>query len=99
MTDESAPEMVPTRPLRNWLLAWQLWTGDPPSVIANGLGLDAVLVSELLADGHPRMLSVDVADAVADVLGVPADRAFGRGGCDALWSELPERLASVLRHS
>lgn len=98
MTSHPDSDMVPTRPLRNWLIAWQVWTGDQPTTIATGFGLDAGLVVELLAEGHPRMLRADAAMAVADALSVDCDGVFGRGGSDDLWSEVPKHLAVALRH-
>lgn len=98
MTADPTPDTVPTRPLRNWLLAWQIWTGDTPATIACGFGLDPELVVELLADGHPRMLSLDEATGIAGALGASVGALFGRGGCDGLWSEVPEQLAAALRH-
>ena len=50
------PERLPTRPLRNWLLAWRIWTGDPPATIARGFGLDEDVVAELLSPRPPLMM-------------------------------------------
>ena len=97
MTVDPAPDMLATRPLRNWLLAWQIWTGDSATTIARGFGLDSKLVVELLADGHPRMLPIEAAVAVADALGVELDGVFGRAGSDDLWSEVPRPMERLLR--
>ncbi len=53
------PERLPTRPLRNWLLAWRIWTGDPPETIARGFDLDEGLVAELVSPRPPLMLETD----------------------------------------
>lgn len=98
MTVDPAPDMLSTRLLRNWLLAWQIWTGDSAAMIARGLGIDPDLVVELLADGHPRMLPIEAAVGIADALGVELYGVFGRAGSDDLWSEVPEGLAVALRH-
>ncbi len=52
----TVPERLPSRPLRNWLLAWHILTGDPAYVIAKGFDLDPVLVVDLLSAEVPRML-------------------------------------------
>ncbi len=51
------PERLPSRPLRNWFLAWHIHTGDPADVIAKGFDLDPVLVGDLLAGEVPLMIS------------------------------------------
>lgn len=96
-TIDPAVETVSTRPLRNWLHAWHLFTGDQPARIARGFGLDPDLVTELLADGHPRTLHAGAAAAVADALGVPVDELFARPGSDDLWAEIPECIADAIR--
>ncbi len=55
------PKRLPSRPLRNWLLAWRIWTGDPPETIARGFDLDETLVAELLGPRPPLMLSTEAA--------------------------------------
>lgn len=54
-------DAVPSRPIRDWLTAWMITTGDPPETIAKGFGLGAAFVAELLGAEPPRMLDVDVA--------------------------------------
>ena len=54
-------QAVPSRPLREWLTAWMITTGDPPETIAKGFALDATFVAELLGAEPPRMLDVVVA--------------------------------------
>ena len=56
--------MVPAGPLRQWLTAWAITTGDPLDVIAQGFDLDATLVAELLGSEPPRMLDSAVARKV-----------------------------------
>lgn len=55
------PERLPSRPLRNWFLAWHIHTGDPAEVIAKGFDLDPVLVAEMLGGGAPPMIRTDEA--------------------------------------
>ena len=62
------PERLPTRPLRNWLLAWRIWTGDPPETIARGFDLDEELVVELLGPRPPLMMKSDDAIGVCQSL-------------------------------
>jgi len=50
------PERLPSRPLRNWFLAWHIHTGDPVDVIAKGFDLDPVLVDDLLSGEVSLML-------------------------------------------
>ena len=52
-------DRLPSRPLRNWFLAWHIHTGDSPEVIAKGFGLDEDMVIELLSREVPLMLSRD----------------------------------------
>lgn len=54
-------DAVPSRPIREWLTAWMINTGDPPETIAKGFDLDAAFVAELLGAEPPRMLDVAVA--------------------------------------
>lgn len=54
-------DAVPSRPLREWLTAWMITTGDAPETIAKGFDLDAAVVAELLGAEAPRMLGLVVA--------------------------------------
>lgn len=60
MTTEQ-PDRLPTRPLRRWLLAWRICTGDPPETIAKGFDLCPRIVAELLGPRPPLMLMADEA--------------------------------------
>ena len=55
------PERLPSRPLRNWFLAWHIHTGDPANVIARGFDLDPVLVADFLGGDSPLMIGADEA--------------------------------------
>lgn len=50
-------DRLPSRPLRNWFLAWHIYTGDPPAVIAKGFGLDETRLVELIGGDAPLMMS------------------------------------------
>lgn len=54
-------DAVPSRPLREWLTAWMIITGDPPETIAKGFDLDVTFVADLLGAEPPRMLDVVLA--------------------------------------
>lgn len=64
MTTEP-PDRLPTRPLRRWLLAWRIYTGDPPETIAQGFDLDPGLLADLLGPRPPLMLMTDEALAIS----------------------------------
>ena len=64
MTTEQ-PDRLPTRPLRRWLLAWRICTGDPPETIAKGFDLAPRIVAELLGPRPPLMLMADEALAIS----------------------------------
>ncbi len=51
------PERLPSRPLRNWFLAWHIHTGDPADVIAKGFDLDSAVVANFLTGDVPLMIS------------------------------------------
>lgn len=53
------PERLPSRPLRNWLLAWHIHTGDPAEVIAKGFDLDPAVVTDFLTGEVSLMLTGD----------------------------------------
>ena len=55
------PDRLPSRPLRNWLLAWHITTGDPAEVIARGFDLPVDLVAELLDGAIPLLIDSDQA--------------------------------------
>ena len=78
-----AYDLVPARPLRQWLVAWQLHTGDPAHLIARGFDLDPGLVADLLGPEPPRMLQRSAAERAMRGLG---------GTIDELWAEIPARL-------
>lgn len=58
-------DRLPTRPLRRWLLAWRIWTGDPTETIAQGFDLAPRIVAELLGPRPPLMLMADEALAIS----------------------------------
>lgn len=64
MRGRPLPERLPARPVRHWLLAWHLWTGDPPRTIATGFGLDPDVVEELLGTEPPLMISLNAAHQI-----------------------------------
>jgi len=49
-------DRLPSRPLRNWFVAWHIHTGDPPEVIAKGFDLDEEIVVELLSGEGSLMM-------------------------------------------
>lgn len=78
-------DRLPSRPLRNWFLAWHIHTGDPPEVIARGFDLPVPLVFDLLADQAPLMLAEGEAIEICRSVRVaPADL------WDVRWLRLPE---------
>jgi hypothetical protein len=54
-------DAVPSRPIREWLTAWMIITGDPPETIAKGFDLDPAFVADILGAEPPRMLEATVA--------------------------------------
>ena len=92
------PERLPSRPLRNWFLAWHIHTGDPADVIAQGFDLDPVLVRDLLSGEVPLLMPATEAHAVASRCQLdPADiwprgKASGR----TVRGDLPEALVAAL---
>ena len=76
------PERLPSRPLRNWFLAWHIHTGDPADVIAKGFDLDPAVVADFLAGEVPLMLT---GQALTEAL-----RLVGRLRIDAarLWPQV-----------
>ena len=57
----------PTRPVTNWLHAWQTETGDTPATIARGFALDIQTITDLL-DGTSRLFTTDEAIVVCRAL-------------------------------
>ena len=87
-----APERLPSRPLRNWLLAWHIHTGDPGDVIAKGFDLDPILVADLLSGGRPLMIERGEALAICIRLRRCARGALVADGCDAIdWPTMSMR--------
>lgn len=74
------PERLPSRPLRNWFLAWHIHTGDPADVIAKGFDLDPMLVADLLRGEVSLMVPTDEALKVCSSIRVLPGR---------LWPQLP----------
>ena len=98
------PDRLPSRPLRNWFLAWHVHTGDPPDVMAKGFDLPAELVGELLAKRPPLMLESAVALDVCTRIRADASTLFGCGlvprvgtpsETDPLWEDLPAEIARL----
>ncbi len=99
------PERLPSRPLRNWFLAWHIHTGDSPEVIAKGFDLDVELVADLVSGDTPLMVDTQVAIHACRAIRV-APSAFwpsisswptdGSSDFDCAWSEIPARLVAVL---
>ncbi len=74
------PDRLPTRPLRNWLLAWHIHTGDLAATIASGFDLEIGLVQELLGKRARLMLEVEGALRICRALRVdPAELWDARG--------------------
>ena len=92
------PKRLPTRPLCNWLLAWRIWTGDPPETIARGFDLDEELVVELLGPRPPLMLDLRSATDIAFALQVPTNLLFSARSADELWDEFPDGSDRAVRH-
>ena len=98
------PERLPSRPLRNWFLAWHIHTGDPADVIAKGFDLDPAVVADLLAGEVPLMISA--AEAIEICHRIAADpscfwgrhtsRSFDDAIVRAESGDLPELLLRAL---
>lgn len=96
-------DRLPSKPVRNWLLAWHIHTGDPPELIAKGFDLDPLLVEDLLGPALPRWISVVDARAVLfacrldsrDLWGWCSDSS-SRGDICPLTTDLPASLLSGL---
>ena len=92
-------ERLPSGPLRNWLLAWHIHTGDPADVIARGFDLDPILVADLLSGEVPLMIARGEALAICIRLRLAPDSLWssdGRGQLNAAASEVPSRLLEAL---
>lgn len=101
------PERLPSRPLRNWFLAWHIHTGDPPEVIAKGFDLDVQLVADLVSGDAPLMLDSQVAIEACRMIRVAPEALWPSGqvvDCerstefDPPWSDVPMPVADVIRH-
>lgn len=98
------PDRLPSKPLRNWLLAWHIHTGDPPVVIARGFDLPSQLVVELLGGRPPLMIDMVVAERLCCNLRVAPgvfwpflERGATSGRChvEPPWSDIASSLACV----
>ncbi len=96
----------PSKPLRNWLLAWHIHTGDPLQVIATGFDLPVELVADLLGPRPPLMLGRVIAERVCAKIRVSPAVFWSRrgnvsgGDCsqvDEPWTDLPANLADHFR--
>ena len=84
-------ERWPTRPITEWLRAWQTDTGDSPATIARGFALDTHTVTDLL-DGTKRVFTTTEAIAVCRALRAdPAELWFIRTSrsMDVTWPTEP----------
>ena len=98
------PERLPSRPLRNWILAWHIHTGDPAEVIAKGFDLDPVLVADLLSGEVSLMLSAALALETCAKVGADQSElwptALGASSKrDAMWDARVRSLVRSLAHS
>lgn len=102
----SPPDRLPSRPLRNWFLAWHLHTGDPAKVIAKGFDLDLELVADLLSGDAPLMMPSPMVLEICAHLRIAPEAIWEteavRGllaetliDADPAWSEIPERLCDA----
>ena len=94
-------DRLPTRPLRDWLRAWQVWTGDSSATIARGFNLEEALVEDLLSARPPLMLEVAEVTELCSALRIdPAefwtDAVFRTdirsSEVESPWSEIPAIL-------
>ncbi len=101
----SAPGRLPSRPLRNWLLAWHIHTGDPGDVIAKGFDLDPILVADLLSGEAPLMIERGDASAICIRLRLAPEALWSPMAAtqldwphdvDAATSEIPNSLLRTL---
>ncbi len=73
-------DQLPSKPLRNWLLAWHIHTGDPADVIARGFDLDPVLVADLLSGEIPSMLPASEMVGICRLLRIDQQELWDRVG-------------------
>lgn len=99
------PDRLPSRPLRNWFLAWHIHTGDPADVIAKGFDLDPVLVADFLRGEVALMLGTGDCLHVCRRIRVAPSRLWptmpdpghtGRLQFDEIVPDLPATLLSTL---
>jgi len=101
------PDRLPSRPLRNWFLAWHIHTGDAAEVIAKGFDLDVEVVADLLSGDVPLMLDALAAvDTCRRIRVVPEALWLSTQPCvmgpgrevDDPWSDVPAPMAETIRH-
>lgn len=92
----TTPDRLPTRPLRNWLLAWHIHTGDSPEMIAKGFDLPIELVADLLSGRAPLMMNVKEGLNVCQYLRVAPSLLWPKNlpcqdqlEVDCPWAEIP----------
>lgn len=99
------PERLPSRPLRNWFLAWHIHTGDPAEVIARGFDVDAALVNDLIGPDAPSMIDVSDATIVCAAARIAPQTLWTESKLldtglkwtvDPTWRELPRGLVKAL---
>ena len=102
--NRTTSDRLPTRPLRDWLRAWQVWTVDSSATIARGFNLEEALVEDLLSARPPLMLAVAEATKVCAALRIKPsefwpDQVFldvgGPSEVEPAWSEIPTNLLTV----
>ncbi len=98
-------DRLPSKPLRNWLLAWHIHTGDPAYVMAKGFDLDPILLADLLSGDVPLMIERSEALAICIRLRLAPTSLWssvGRGqvdqspAADAATSDVPSGLLEAL---
>lgn len=98
-------DRLSSKPLRNWLLAWHIHTGDPLQVIATGFDLPVELVADLLGPRPPLMLQRGEALAICARLRIAPASAWPSfhqasldqpTAVDAPTAEIPSYLLRVV---
>lgn len=98
-------DRLPSRPLRNWFLAWHIHTGDSAEVIAQGFDLDPEVVADLVSGDAPLMLDTEVAMEACRMIRVAPDALWPATArplvesalaCDDPWAEMPAHLSEAL---